>query len=45
MWPAKPSPDELLARRVEDGWHPVPSRLKEGAVILGHAACLARWEK
>jgi hypothetical protein len=38
----KPSPDELLARRLQDGWKPVPTRLKEGPRVLGHAACLMK---
>jgi hypothetical protein len=30
----------LLARRVESGWQPTCSLLKEGARVLGHAAKL-----
>jgi hypothetical protein len=42
VWDHKPSPDELLERRVRDGWKPTPTPLKEGPTILGHAACLAK---
>jgi hypothetical protein len=42
VWDHKPSADELLTRRVELGYAPTPSLLKDGAAVLGHAACLAR---
>jgi hypothetical protein len=32
----------LLARRLELGWKPTCSLLKEGPKVLGHAACLVR---
>jgi hypothetical protein len=40
VWPAKPSADELLQRRLAEGWQPTPTRPKEEATILGYAACL-----
>jgi hypothetical protein len=40
-WDHKPSADELLARRLELGWQPTCSLLKEGAKVLGHAARLS----
>jgi hypothetical protein len=40
VWSSQPTADELLARRVADGWKPTPSKLREGPVVLGHAACL-----
>jgi hypothetical protein len=39
VWPAKPSADDLLARRLADGWRPTPTRLQSGPAVLGHAAC------
>jgi hypothetical protein len=36
----KPTPDELLEKRLRAGWVPTPSQLQEGEVVLGHAACL-----
>jgi len=40
VWKRRPDADELLRWRVERGWEPTPSLLKEGQRILGHAACL-----
>jgi hypothetical protein len=40
VWPTKPTPDELLARRVEQGWRPAVTALQQGPAVLGHAACL-----
>lgn len=40
VWREKPSTQELLQRRLEEGWRPTPSRLITGPAILGHAACL-----
>ncbi|HMV82961.1 MAG TPA: hypothetical protein PLD20_06795 [Blastocatellia bacterium] len=40
MWDHRPSADELLAARLETGWQPTVSPLREGDQILGHAACL-----
>jgi hypothetical protein len=34
-----PSADRLLRARLERGWRPTPSRLKEGDRVLGYAAC------
>jgi hypothetical protein len=34
-----PSADELLECRLAGGWAPVPTRLRDGEKILGHAAC------
>ena len=41
VWNHEPTADELLNARIAEGWEPTPSLLKEGEVILGHAACLA----
>jgi hypothetical protein len=41
VWPHRPSADELLERRLADGWNPTPTRLQTGPQILGHAACLS----
>ncbi|HEY8563432.1 MAG TPA: hypothetical protein VIL74_23840 [Pyrinomonadaceae bacterium] len=35
----RPSADELLQLRLENGWRPTASSLKDGDRILGHAAC------
>jgi len=40
VWDHVPSADEILYARVEEGWQPTPSSLKEGDRVLGHAACL-----
>jgi hypothetical protein len=45
VWPHKPSPDELLERRVRDGWKPALTPLQDGPAVLGHAACLMQSEK
>jgi hypothetical protein len=42
VWSHQPTADELLAARVERGWTPTPTATREGAKVLGHAACLAR---
>ena len=42
VWPHKPSCAELLHKRLAEGWQPTASRLKEGAKVLGYAACLVR---
>jgi hypothetical protein len=40
VWDKHPTADELLQRRVENGWKPTPSRLKDGDIVVGHGACL-----
>jgi hypothetical protein len=40
VWDHAPDADELLAKRLANGWHPTPSILQAGETILGHAACL-----
>ena len=40
----RPDAAELLARRVARGWRPVPTALKDGARVLGYAACLVTGE-
>ncbi|HEY6402070.1 MAG TPA: hypothetical protein VI479_11715 [Blastocatellia bacterium] len=40
MWDHYPNADELLSARIAGGWRPTPSPLRDGAQILGHAACL-----
>ncbi|HEY6331132.1 MAG TPA: hypothetical protein VI756_17525 [Blastocatellia bacterium] len=42
LWDHQPTADELLAKRVANGWQPTPSGLKEGDRVLGHAACLTQ---
>ena len=39
VWDHLPSADEILKVRLEAGWIPTPSMLKESDEILGHAAC------
>lgn len=36
----RPDAAELLARRLERGWRPTPSALREGERVLGYAACV-----
>jgi hypothetical protein len=38
VWDHRPSPDELLQRRLADGWQPTPTDLRSGPAVLGHAA-------
>jgi hypothetical protein len=40
VWADKPTPDQLLAWRLEGGWKPTLTPLQKGAAVLGHAACL-----
>ena len=40
IWDHHPTADELLTVRVNEGWRPVPSKLKGGDRVIGHAACL-----
>jgi hypothetical protein len=42
VWDHQPTADELLDRRLTNGWEPTPSLLKVGPTILGHAACRVR---
>jgi hypothetical protein len=41
IWDHRPSPAELLDRRLEGGWRPTPSATIDGAIILGYAACIS----
>ena len=40
VWDHLPTAREILDRRLENGWRPRPSLLKEGDVVEGFAACL-----
>ncbi|MEO6724556.1 MAG: hypothetical protein ABIU20_09380 [Blastocatellia bacterium] len=40
MWDHHPTPDELLAVRISEGWQYTVSPLRDGDQVLGHAACL-----
>ncbi len=40
VWDHAPTADELLTVRVNEGWRPIPSKLKGGDQVIGHAACL-----
>jgi hypothetical protein len=40
IWDHAPTADELLAVRVNEGWRPTPSKLRDGDRVIGHAACL-----
>ncbi|QQS40636.1 MAG: hypothetical protein IPM63_14890 [Acidobacteriota bacterium] len=42
VWDHIPTADELLEARLERGWKPTPSRLKEGDIVEGHAACVVK---
>jgi hypothetical protein len=39
IWEHRPTPNELLDRRLAGGWRPTPTATVEGDVILGYAAC------
>jgi hypothetical protein len=40
VWQEKPTADDLLKARLNKGWQPTPSDLKEGPKVEGYAACL-----
>ena len=40
VWDHPPSAKELLDARLNAGWEPRPSMLKEGDRVVGHAACV-----
>ena len=40
MWDHRPDADELLAARVERGWRPTATELRDGPKVLGHACKL-----
>ena len=42
VWDHKPTPDEVLGKRLQAGWKPTPSRLADGDVVEGYAACVFR---
>jgi hypothetical protein len=44
VWDHQPSAAELLGERLEAGWHPTPSALREGDRVLGYAACAVTGE-
>ena len=39
IWDHRPTADELLERRLAEGWTPTASALKEGERVLGYAEC------
>jgi hypothetical protein len=44
VWSHRPTADDLLQDRLERGWQPTASRLKDGDRVLGHAACAVTGE-
>jgi len=42
VWDHRPTADEILEKRLEGGWRPTPSRLRDGDAVEGHAACVFR---
>ena len=42
IWEHAPTADELLAVRINEGWEPTPSKLKDGDRVIGYAACLQK---
>ena len=40
IWDDAPSADELLSVRINEGWRPTPSKLKDGDRVIGYAANL-----
>jgi hypothetical protein len=41
IWDHEPTAAELLDRRLERGWAPLPTATRDGNVVLGYAACRA----
>jgi hypothetical protein len=39
VWDHRPDAAQLLQDRLQRGWSPTPSKLKEGEKVLGYAAC------
>jgi hypothetical protein len=44
IWDHRPNAQELLDARLQRGWTPTASGLKEGARVLGYAACVVTGE-
>ncbi|HEX8495222.1 MAG TPA: hypothetical protein VF658_20595 [Pyrinomonadaceae bacterium] len=42
VWDHYPTADELLGARLESGWTPTPSALKDGDAVVGHACKVLR---
>jgi hypothetical protein len=42
VWDHRPTKDELLDARLEKGWQPTPTTLREGEQILGFTSCVIR---
>jgi hypothetical protein len=40
VWDHRPTADEVLGKRLEAGWQPTPSDLKDGPAVEGYAACV-----
>ena len=40
VWDHKPSPQEVLEKRLSAGWQPTPSQLRDGEAVEGYAACV-----
>jgi hypothetical protein len=40
VWDHLPTAREILDKRLEAGWRPTPSRLRDGDVVEGFAACV-----
>jgi hypothetical protein len=38
VWKHRPTAEDLLMARLENGWTPTPTATKEGDKILGYAA-------
>ncbi len=39
IWHHRPTPAELLERRLAHGWRPTPTATVDGNIVLGYAAC------
>jgi hypothetical protein len=40
VWDRKPSPHDVLEKRLAMGWEPTPSEHQDGPVVEGYAACV-----
>jgi len=46
VWDHLPSAAELLDARLQAGWNPRPSMLREGDRVVGHASCIVtKWNR
>ncbi|MFO0650801.1 MAG: hypothetical protein U0326_31545 [Polyangiales bacterium] len=42
VWDHRPTDAELLDARLASGWEPTPTATRDGAKVLGYAACAVK---